>query len=201
MIRVHSRFLVLSCLVAFMALACASSMRTSFDRDPTADFSQFRTFAWVGPAPLARAKQGTASQSFVSALDDQRLRRAVDRDLQAKGYTLVENADEADFVVAYSVGSEEKVRVHQSPTSITTYPYPGRYRYGSWYQDSTVSVQQYTQGTLSLEVYDRKTEQAVWVGWASKRLSRNDESQKLINEAVSKILMSFPRASADSKQG
>ena len=58
-----------------------------------------------------------------------------------------------------------------------------------------MSVQQYTEGTLSLDVYDRKTEQAVWVGWASKRLSRNDDSQKLINEAVSGILMQFPRAS------
>ncbi len=55
-------------------------------------------------------------------------------------------------------------------------------------------VQQYTEGTLSLEVYEQKPEQAVWVGWASKHLSRNDDSQKLINEAVSKTLVEFPRA-------
>ena len=195
MFRVDRRRLLLSCVVACIALACASPIRTSFDRDPTADFSQYRTFAWVGPEPLARAKQGTGSRNFVSGLDDQRLRRAVDRTLQARGYTLVQNADEADLAVAYSVGSEEKVRVHQTPTSMTTYPYPGRYRYGSWYAGSTVNVQQYTEGTLSLEVYDQKTEQAIWVGWASKRLSRNDDSQKLINEAVSKILVGFPRAS------
>ncbi len=195
MVRVHQQLLLLSCAFGCLALACANPIRTSFDLDPTADFSQFRTFAWVGPAPLARAKQGTGAQSFVSALDDQRLRRAVDRDLQAKGYTLVQNADEADLAVAYSVGSEEKVRVHQTPTSITTHPFPRRYRYGGWYTGSSVSVQQYTQGTLSIEVYDQKTEQAVWVGWASKRLSRSDDSQRLINEAVSKILVKFPRAS------
>ena len=195
MVRVHQQLLLLSCAFGCLALACANPIRTSFDLDPTADFSQFRTFAWVGPAPLARAKQGTGAQSFVSALDDQRLRRAVDRDLQAKGYTLIQNADEADLAVAYSVGSEEKVRVHQTPTSITTHPFPRRYRYGGWYTGSSVSVQQYTQGTLSIEVYDQKTEQAVWVGWASKRLSRSDDSQRLINEAVSKILVKFPRAS------
>ena len=194
MVRVHQQLLLLSCAFGCLALACANPIRTSFDLDPSADFSQFRTFAWVGPAPLARAKQGTGAQSFVSALDDQRLRRAVDRDLQAKGYTLVQNADEADLAVAYSVGSEEKVRVHQTPTSITTHPFPRRYRYGGWYTGSSVSVQQYTQGTLSIEVYDQKTEQAVWVGWASKRLSRSDDSQRLINEAVSKILVKFPRA-------
>ena len=195
MVRVHQQLLLLSCAFGCIALACVNPIRTSFDLDPKADFSQFRTFAWVGPAPLARAKQGTGAQSFVSALDDQRLRRAVDRYLQAKGYTLVQNADEADLAVAYSVGSEEKVRVHQTPTSITTHPFPRRYRYGGWYTGSSVSVQQYTQGTLSIEVYDQKTEQAVWVGWASKRLSRSDDSQRLINEAVSKILVQFPRAS------
>ena len=195
MLRVHQRLLLLSCAFGCMALACANPIRTSFDLDPSADFSQFRTFAWIGPAPLARAKQGSGAQSFVSALDDQRLRRAVDRDLQAKGYTLVQNIDEADLVVAYSVGSEEKVRVHHTPASIRTYPFPSRYHYGRWYMGSTVRVQQYTQGTLSIEVYERKTEQAVWVGWASKRLSRSDDSQRLINEAVSKILVQFPRAS------
>ena len=183
-----------SCAVA--TLSCATPIKTSFDRDAAADFSQYRTFAWVGPKPLARAKQGTTSPSFVSALDDQRLRRAVDRTLKGKGYTLVPEANQADLAIAYSVGSEDKVRVHQSMGVATVHPYPGRYSYGSWYSGSTVNVQQYTEGTLSIEAYDQKTEQAVWVGWASKRLSRNDDSQKLINEAVSKILTPFPPAAA-----
>ncbi|MAI79880.1 MAG: hypothetical protein CL917_13120 [Deltaproteobacteria bacterium] len=181
------------CTVLALVWACATPMRTSFDRDPNADFTRYRTFAWVGPAPLARAKQGTVTGSFVSALDDQRLRRAVDRALQSRGYTLITDTEKADLVVAYSVGTEDKVRVHQTPSSMTVYPYPGRYRYGSWYTGSTVNVQQYTEGTLTLEVYDRRTEQAVWVGWASRRLSRKDDSQKIINEAVSKILSGFPR--------
>jgi len=185
-------FFLLSCAMA--ALSCATPIKTSFDRDTAADFSQYRTFAWVGPEPLARAKQGTTSPGFVSALDDQRLRRAVDRTLRDKGYLLAPDADQADLAIAYSVGSEDKVRVHQSMGAATIHPYPGRYQYGSWYSGSTVNVQQYTEGTLSIEAYDQKTGQAVWVGWASKRLSRKDDSQKLINEAVAKILTPFPPA-------
>ena len=55
-------------------------------------------------------------------------------------------------------------------------------------------MQQYTEGTLTLEFYDRASEQAVWVGWASKRLSRVDDSQALISEAVAGILAHFPAA-------
>ena len=103
--------------------------------------------------------------------------------------------DVPDMVVAYSVGSEDKVRVHQSPgRTVTAYPYGGRYHYGAWHSTSSVSVQQYTEGTLSIELYDSKTEQAVWVGWASKRLSRSDDSRTVITEAVSKILQEFPSA-------
>ena len=176
-------------------VACASPIRTHVDRDTAANFDHYRTYAWVGPAPLARAKEGSSGPSFVSAIDDQRIRRAVDRDLQARGYRLVASPESADLVVAYSVGSEEKVRVHESPMRATVYPYPTAYRYGPWYASSTVRVQQYTEGTLTLEFYDRKTQQAVWVGWASKRLSRRDDSQEIISQAVNQVLADFPAAS------
>ena len=173
-------------------LACATPMQIRTDRDPKADFSAFQTFAWIGPGPLARAKEGSGKPGVVSALDDQRIRGAVNRVLETRGYRLVDAPAKADLVVAYSVGAEDKVRVHESPAIGAVYPYPARYGYGSWYGGSTVSVQQYTQGTLTLEFYDRQTEQAVWVGWASARLSRRDNPQELISEAVRKILANFP---------
>lgn len=181
-------------LGALVLLSCATPIRTHFDRDAAADFSAYRTFAWVGPAPLARAKQGSGATSFVSAIDDQRIRRAVEADLEARGYRRVDSAEQADLVVAYSVGSEDKVRVHESAMRTTLYPYPARYRYGPWLNDSNVIVQQYTEGTLTLEFYDRKSEQAVWVGWASRRLSRSHDPEALISAAVAGILANFPAA-------
>jgi hypothetical protein len=182
-------------LLVVWALSCASSIKTGFDVDPTADLSRYKTFAWVGPGPLSKAKSGVNTVSFISPLDDQRIRASVNRTLESLGYWLAVPPDVADMVVAYSVGSENKIHVHQSPGMATTvYPYGGRYRYGGWHSTSNVSVQQYTEGTLSIELYDEKTEQAVWVGWASKRLSRSNDSQAVISEAVSKILKEFPSA-------
>ena len=182
-------------LVAVWTLSCASPMKTGFDMDPAADLSRYKTFAWVGPGPLTKAKSGMNTPSFISPFDDQRIRSAVNRTLENLGYWLAVAPEAADMVVAYSVGSEEKVRVHQSPGMVTSvYPYGGRYQYGGWHSTSSVSVQQYKEGTLSIELYDGKTEQAVWIGWASKRLSRSDDSRTVIAEAVSKILQEFPSA-------
>ena len=179
--------------VTLLFVACAAPMSIHYDRNVKVDFQSYVTFAWVGPAPLVRARQGSDSKSFVSPLDDQRIRGAVNRLLEARGYRFVNAIDEADLVVAYSVGSEEKVRVRETPMVAPVYPYPARYQYGSWYSGSTVRVHQYSEGSLSLEFYDAKTEEAVWVGWASKRLSRRDDSVELISEAIGKILARFPR--------
>ena len=50
----------------------------------------------------------------------------------------------------------------------------------------------YTEGTLVLEFFDRASQQAVWVGWASKRLSPADDRAEVLQLAVAKILAPFP---------
>ena len=69
------------------------------------------------------------------------------------------------------------------------------YSSSGWYGGSSVRVSTYTEGTLALEFYDRETRHAVWVGWASKRLSKSDDSEKIIGKAVAAILEEFPAAS------
>ena len=44
-------------------------------------------------------------------------------------------------------------------------------------------------------INDRATRQAVWVGWASKRLSKSDDSEEILGRAVSAILEEFPAPS------
>jgi hypothetical protein len=55
-----------------------------------------------------------------------------------------------------------------------------------------VRTRTYTEGTLSLEFFERSSHEAVWVGWASKRITGSDEPEPLIREAVARILESFP---------
>ena len=103
---------------------------------------------------------------YVSPIDEQRIRRAVDGQLSARGYRKVGSAAEADLVVSFTIGSQQKTRAQQTGGSMTSY-YPD-YAGGQWYGTSPVRVYTYTGGTLSLEFYDRRSKQAVWVGWAAK---------------------------------
>jgi hypothetical protein len=179
---------------ALLLVACASSIRTEHDLDPDADFAQYRSFAWISEKPLIGPRPGVTSGEYISPIDDQRIRGAVDADLLAKGYRTAESLDAADLVVSYSVGSQQKVKTESVPGRSSTYH--SGYGGGSWYGGSSVRTYSYTEGTLALEFYDRETRQAVWVGWASKRLSKSDDSEEILKKAVTAILEEFPAPSA-----
>jgi hypothetical protein len=174
---------------ACLALACASPIKTAFDADPGVDMTRYTTYAWISTSSLIAPTEGVMRGDYISPIDDQRIRREVDGQLQARGYRPADRAD-ADLIVTYGVGSKDQVRVTDTPGR-SSYYYGG-YGYGPWYQGSTVNVQQYTEGTLTIELFDRKTKDAVWVGWGSKRLSKSDERDEVIQQAVQKILAPLP---------
>jgi hypothetical protein len=177
-------------LAVLFAVACASPIKTQHDSDPAADLSRFGSYAWIQEGPLIGPSSGAAGSSYISPIDDQRIRAAVGDQLAAKGYARAASIEQADLVVSYAIGTEEKVRVTPTAGRSSVY-YPG-YGYGGWYGGAAADVRQYTEGTLTIEFWDRRSKQAVWVGWASKTLSKADDSEETLNEAVRLILEPFP---------
>lgn len=170
-----------------LALACTSPIKTAFDSDPDVDISAYKTYAWIDDA--GPQESGAQQGPYVSGLDDQRIRREVDGQLQAKGY-VPSDRSRADLIVRYGVHTEEKIRVTETPGRSTYYR--GGYRYGGWYTSSHVNVQKYTKGTMTIEFFDRKTKDALWAGWGSRRLSKSNDREDVIKEAVQKILEPLP---------
>jgi hypothetical protein len=170
---------------------CASQIRTSHDWDPSVDLSRYRVYAWISEDSLIPPKTGEGDVSYVSPIDDQRIRRVVDARLAEKGYVQAASIEEADLVVSYGIGREEKVDVVQSGPQ-TVGGYPRGYGYGGWYGGSTVQVFRYTEGTLTIEFFDRETRQALWIGWGSKRISDSEDREGVIQNAVEKILEPLP---------
>lgn len=184
------RFVLRLGLVGLLtAASCAMPIRTEHDSAPGVDFSRFESYAWISANPLIPAQVGVLEARYVSPIDEQRIRAAVDSELAARGYHSVEQT-QADLVVSFAIGREEKLSVDEVGGRDRVY-YHG-YGYGDWYRGSAVQVRTYTEGTLVLEVFDRKSQQAVWVGWASKRLSPADERTEVIQRAIAKILVPFP---------
>ncbi len=167
--------------VALVASACASGISVNSDFDPQANFSSYRTFAWM---PLPRNTDYRLNNDLV----DGRIRSAIENQLQANGYQLGP-AEGADFKVGYHAALEGKMDVR----TINTY-----YGYG-WEQWSTISsqtyVDEYTEGTLVVDIVDAKSNELVWRGSGQGEVRERadpDERTRRINDAIAKILAEFP---------
>ena len=180
----------LAFVALLVAIACETPIHVAVDVDPDADLSTFQSYAWVSPEPLIGQVSGVTEGPPISPIDDKRIRKAVGAQLAAKGWREMETIEQADLVVSYGVGTEHRTEIYETPGAIGYSRYG--YGYGGWYAGSTVYTKQYTEGTLTLEFFDRRTRQAAWVGWASKRLSRSEPRGEVIEAAVQKILQDFP---------
>lgn len=171
-------------LLAWLAVGCAGVQARS-DFDPNARFDSYRSFAWLGQEPgTLSALEGNEG---VDPLLARRIRESIESHLEARGYRRVDDPQAADFVVTFSLGKREKIRIQSSPVLA------GRgYGYGGWYAGSSVSASSYTEGTLTIDVFDGGSHQAVWHGWATKRINEATDRAALVEEVVSAILARFP---------
>ena len=172
---------------------CQTTIKGHHEFDRGAPFGTYKSFAWITSDPLLRATPGVASgqDPRISGVMESTLRRAVEQALLAKGYEKRENPRSADLAVSFSIGTRDKVQ-------IDSYPAGAGYRYGpygAWGGGWQSTARTYTEGTLAIDFFDVSARQAVWHGWATKRLSSSTDQAKReanINEAVSAILGSFP---------
>ena len=181
--------LILPALLA--ASACSTPIRGYHERDPEADFAKFTGFVWVAQGPLLQTEPGVVSQEVrISPIMEQHLRRAVERELSAKGYEPREQAGPDTLVVSFSVGARQEVQIDSYPVR-AGYGYPRHA--GGWY--ATTDVRTYTRGTLAITLFDGGNKMAVWHGWASKRIYEGTDQETreaTLDEAVRAILADLP---------
>ncbi|HVZ32554.1 MAG TPA: DUF4136 domain-containing protein, partial [Polyangiaceae bacterium] len=117
------------------------------------------------------------------------IEQAIEKELAGKGFQKTSERDNADFAVSYTVGARDRLDVQSYPV-----PYRGPWVWGWPYFGHDVDVTTYREGTLSIDVFDAKTHQPVWHGWASKKLDEHDAERaaKLIPHAVASVLKDFP---------
>ena len=171
---------------AFVLAGCASPVKTAYHAAEGTDFSRFRSYAWVTEDLMTGADPHAAG--YISPLDDARLRKALETQLNNRGLRKVA-LEGADLAVAFSVTREQKVK---STVSADTQVYyrgsDGMYDYGG----PGVTTETYIQGTLTIQLFDRATRQVVWAGWGSKRLSKQHEPPEVIRAVVENIMSKYP---------
>jgi hypothetical protein len=165
---------------------CATTLNAHFDHDASQDFSAYRTFAWIADQPMIAPPDDVAR---VSPLNRRRIEEAIEKALSEKGFQKVSDRAAADFVVSYSVGARDRIDAHSFPA-----PYADVWHWGRHYYGHDVDVDVYREGTLAIDVFDTRTHQPVWHGWASRRITEYDvrHAAEQIPPAVVSILSNFP---------
>ena len=172
--------------LVFLACSGCTSLQAGSDYYDAASFSAYRSFAWVGDSPMIQSRSRVVD---INPLNVRRIREAIERELEAKGFAQVETDEAADFGISFTVGARDMIRVDDYPSF-----YRGRWRWNPPYYWPNVDVSMYTEGMLAIDVFDNTTREPVWHGWARKRIvgSDIDDPRSTIDAAVAAILEDFP---------
>lgn len=170
-----TRVLLMIFFTGLLGAGC-SSIKVQTHYDPTADFSQYRTYKWLpqkSMGPSAGMKKLTPAEEQIIA--------AVERELAAKGLQKI-GKGKPDLWITYHTRIRDKI-------DVTRYGY--RYwRHGP--RGRVVEVRRYKEGALIIDIIDRRAKQLVWRGWASSVLNNPAQVNQTIDKAVQKILEKFP---------
>jgi hypothetical protein len=188
-VRMRRTTVWMGMLLAGWLLAGCAGMDITNDFDDTYSFQDLKTFTWM-PA----ADQGKRDPRFNNDLFDARVKRALQTNLEGKGYTLVAEGATADFRVGYQALLQDKM---SAKTISNYYGYQGTWGVRYWSPAGATQnyVYEYEQGTLLIDLVDGVDKRLVWRGSAQAEVDRKGSSErreKRLNEAVKKILEGFP---------
>lgn len=175
----------LAALPAICMVSCKPTVKVSSDYDRSVNFSHYKTFSLYY----------LLSNRNVTELNEERIWNSIRATMAQKGY--IENNQNPDLVVnAVSVVKNKKYVTASSNV------YGGAYRpYGFWGSgygvasgSTTFQTNNYKEGSLVIDVVDRKTNKLVWEGVGSAEFEKKPKNpDEAISEAVDKILASFPK--------
>ncbi|MDF0673649.1 MAG: DUF4136 domain-containing protein [Nitrospira sp.] len=173
-------------LLLILGLSACTTFDVKTDHDPTADFTKFKRFTFVG---LADAEKGGI---YDNSLTHKRIESAVARELIAKGLQQVDLNQQPDLLVYYWFSAREKQQTQS--TGPTAGAYRGRYGYG-WGAGygGTVTTYEYTEGTLTLDLVEPTKKELVWRATVVGTLQDTPKDNiELGNKAIAKAFESYP---------
>jgi len=182
-IRSTIRSLLLT-LAAVVTAGCASTPNTFSNADPTVDFSTYKSYGFYNELSTDKKNYESMESNF--------LKVAVAQQLDRRGLSY---SNDPDLMINFYINTKEKIRSRSVPTMGGYYGYRDPF-YDTWggYGGYETRIDQYTEGTLNIDVVDAKTKKLVWEGAVAGRVTdaviRNLE--KTIDNAVAVIMERFP---------
>jgi hypothetical protein len=169
-----SKWTALGLIVA--AVCFAQDVKTDYSHK--ADFSKYQTYSW--------ANVQTENPLWVD-----RIKSAVNRELEAKGWMMVPSGGEASLVAIGTTKEKQNLETFYDTM-------PGWYWDG--FGDSETTTQTYKVGTLVVDIFDSHTKKLLWRGSSSDTLSgKPEQNVKKLDKGVKKMFDHFPPGAPQPK--
>ncbi|HEV2272617.1 MAG TPA: DUF4136 domain-containing protein [Acidobacteriaceae bacterium] len=169
-------------LLAVGSTAFADNVKTDFDHG--ADFSKFHTYSW--------GKVTTANPFYVDRIKD-----AVNRDLQSKGWQMVPSGGDATVFATDRVHNEQELETMYDGMGGG---WGGGWGWGGWggmggggMGEATTNTVNQRVGHLVVDMFESNSKKLLWRGSSTADLSNNsDKNTKNLEKDVDKMLKNFP---------
>ncbi len=185
-----AKYSIIKVLILGMALSLfltgCSTITVNYDYDTTTNFGQFRTYKWAPDPSDPTRVQNANDAGQRSGLLSNRIKSAIEYELNAKGMTKTEG--DADLMVVFHIGTQEKI-------AVTDWGY-GYSNYYWGYGGRQMDVYQYQEGQMIIDLVQEETHDLVWRGTGRGVVDQStkspEEMQAKINDVVAQIMANFP---------
>ncbi|MEP0710549.1 DUF4136 domain-containing protein [Algoriphagus sp.] len=179
---------VIGALLLFFSISSFAQVKSDYDKD--ADFSSLKTYSFQG--------WQNDSDKQLNEFDKKRILDALKAEFDARGMTLVQSDADAEVTLYL---------VLDSKTSTTAYTdFMGGMGYGprwGWGMGvggmgmgsatTTYNEDDYTEGTLVVDMYDNSGKKLVWQGVLTSVVQEKPEKrEKTIPKKIKKLMKQFP---------
>ena len=176
---------------ALLFTGCAGTAH--IEKDKSADFSKYQTFAWV-----EKPEEKETPKARRNELTEANIRNSVNEQLQKVGWKEV--STNPDIMVNYELLVERNQKEQKDAVYSQSYTRSYYNRYTGkvntfYYPSQFVGYDTYSttvkEGTVTITMIDNKTDKTVWQGWTTSELNSSKITGKEIDQSVKTIFKKF----------
>lgn len=168
--------------VAAWLSGCASGPTVFTNADPASDFANIRSFDFMEPLSTDRGDiRSLLSTQLIAATTDE---------LEKRGMRRVE--DDPDVLINFLLETQEQIRSRPSNVGMSLHR-SGRYARWSGTM-ATPTIEQVTEGQLSIDIVDPARNQLLWEGTAINQVTNSIRAnqEEAVRTFVAAILAELP---------
>ena len=171
-------------LAIALALSSCSRVRVHSMTDPTADFSTYQTFVFLPKGGMKqKAPDGSRTRIIRDPLFHAQIQAAIEGHLAENGLRRIVEPSRADLLIGYSTAVKDQAEVMPAVYGVG---WRGRV-----HQVHPARVKWYKEGTLVIDLIDRRGENLVWRGLGvgdMRDMQPGDELQGAVREIMRRFV-------------